>query len=121
MPYNFRRMTPAHPRWSEFKRRLEGPEGCNFQRSPDGDLDKTTWHCSARNSRPHAHQILRAMGFGSEFIDASMTYFDSRGGFCDCEILWNVTDRSFRRSRLKRIRARILRSRRGRNPVWQAA
>jgi hypothetical protein len=39
--------------------------------------------------RSDARAIMQAMG-GVD-IDATLKYFDERGGFCDVEILWNCT------------------------------
>ena len=41
-------------------------------------------------ARPKATHILRTMGFDEDFIYASMAYFAEHGGYCDCEILFNV-------------------------------
>ena len=78
-------MTPQHPRWTEFAERLEGPEGCNFRK---GDNDKTIWTCSSKTDRPLATAILTAMG--DVDVVASLAYFEEHGGYCDCEILFNV-------------------------------
>ena len=75
-------MKPDHPKWSEFYRRLEGPDGCNFR--------ERTWDCTAESDRPHARKILTAMGFTQVQIEATLHYFSSKGGVCDCEILFNV-------------------------------
>jgi hypothetical protein len=77
-------MTPAHPRWEEFSERLSGPEGCNFRRKPDGS---STWTCKAGADKTMATKILKAMGMD---VAASLTYFEAHGGYCDCEILFNV-------------------------------
>jgi hypothetical protein len=77
-------MTPDHPRWEEFCRRLSGPEGCHFRQNPDGN---TTWTCAAGNDKTLAAKILRAMGMD---VDESLAYFEAHGGYCDCEILFNV-------------------------------
>jgi len=77
-------MTPGHPRWEEFCDRLAGPEGCDFQKKPDGN---TTWTCAGGTDKTFAARILKAMGMDAA---ASLTYFDEHGGHCDCEILFNV-------------------------------
>lgn len=79
-------MTTEHPRWREFVGRLEGPEGCNFREGEDG---KTIWRCGGRNDKTLSTAILKNMGI--EFSDsAQVDYFDCHGGYCDCEILFNV-------------------------------
>jgi hypothetical protein len=79
-------MMPRHPRWDEFIKRLNGPEGCNFRRETIG----AKWNCDASTRRPHARRILKRMGFDDLEILASLAYFSMHGGFCDCEILFNV-------------------------------
>ena len=90
-------MTVNHPRWSEFLKRLTGKEGCNFRKDDKG---RARWTCKGGFSRPFATKILKEMGD----IDAprSLKYFESRGGFCDCEIVFNVPVRRMRPLRLKR-------------------
>lgn len=85
-------MTPQHPRWSEFIERLQGPEGCNFGqdfggqgRPVPGTFQRS---CTQKTDRPFTRAILAKM----EDIDiaASLAFFNSRGGYCDCEIVFNV-------------------------------
>jgi len=78
-------MTPDSSRWKEFADRLEGEEGCNFVEKENGSI---TWNCSGSEERPLARAILEKMG--DVDIDATMQYFDEHGGFCDCEILFNI-------------------------------
>jgi hypothetical protein len=80
-------MTRRHKRWAEFCERLEGPEGCNFRKKPDG---RTTWDCKSGRDKSRAIAILTAMGATVGEIVASCEYFSSLGGYCDCEILFNV-------------------------------
>ena len=80
-------MTPTHPRWGEFIQRLEGPEGCNFHEQEDGRIG---WDCVGSTDHPYSIRILTAMGFSPESIAASRDYFRQHGGYCDCEILFNV-------------------------------
>lgn len=95
-------MTVNHPRWREFVARLEGPEGCHFRRRKPRDAKSTTWKCT---SSPHfelATPILQSMGMN---VEHSIAYFRKHGGFCDCEILFNVENSAAReRSRTERIR-----------------
>ncbi len=74
-------MTPNHDRWDEFCERLGGTEGCDFQE--DG-----TWKCLGGTDKTFAIAILIDMG-GVD-IPASLSFFEQNGGFCDCEILFNV-------------------------------
>lgn len=81
-------MTPEHPLWEDFIERLSGPEGCNFK-------DDLTWQCDGGRSRPRAVRILLSMD--DIDVEGSLAYFDRHGGYCDCEIIFNV-DPSSRRS-----------------------
>jgi hypothetical protein len=68
-------MTPMHPRWPEFAARLADAidaEGCNS--------------VNCRLSR----RLLR--GFEGLDVEASVDWFRTGGGFCDCEVLANVAN-----------------------------
>ena len=80
-------MTTDHLRWREFMDRLEGPEGCNF-RVVEG---KTVWNCATQGTDVHKHSraILESMGCD---VEASLDYFRGHGGYCDCEVIFNVDD-----------------------------
>lgn len=77
-------MTPDHERWDEFIQRLSGPDGCDFQRDP------FTFKCAGGMDKTFATKILEDMGFASGEVAASLTYFEEHGGYCDCEIIFNV-------------------------------
>lgn len=83
-------MTRENPRWEEFVKRLYGPEGCNFRRDPDGVIRND---CGLEREsgvdRPLARRILEDMDCD---VDGSLAYFVEHGGYCDCEILYNVAD-----------------------------
>lgn len=81
-------MTPNHPRWEEFYERLEGPEGCNFHEKIPGDKKSVTWKCKAGRDKSLAQAILEKMD--AIDVPASLSFFETRGGYCDCEILFNV-------------------------------
>jgi hypothetical protein len=83
-------MTRENPRWDEFCEKLNGPEGCNFTRKNPDDAATTTWKCDNSSNRPFARKILAEMGLTEDEIDQSLSYFDANGGYCDCEILFNV-------------------------------
>lgn len=70
-------MTPDHPRWAEFADKLavQVPE------------------CSAKTDKVLSRAILETMP--EIDIQASMEFFESRCGFCDCEILDNIDKRLF--------------------------
>jgi hypothetical protein len=84
-------MTTKHPRWTEFFQRLEGPEACNFRKDGTGE---TVWSCGGGRSKAHAIKILLAMDATVAEVVDSCFYFESHGGFCDCEILFNVPNRT---------------------------
>ncbi len=86
-------MLPNHPRWNEFCERLEGEEGCNFRKNKDGEI---IWDCKAGTDKSKATAILEKMA-DIEMVDIdvkeSLKYFEEHGGYCDCEILFNVGTR----------------------------
>lgn len=68
--------------WEEFIERLIGEEGCNF-REENG---KYVWDC--KGNLDYARAILESM---YEYnIEATLSYFESCGGHCDCEIVFNL-------------------------------
>lgn len=70
-------MSPDHPQWDEFIKRLENSDAMR--------------KCSAKTDKTYARNILKTMS--NIDIESSMSFFESRGGFCDCEILYNVGER----------------------------
>lgn len=98
-------MTVNHPKWGDFVDRLSGSEGCNFHRTNPHDPKSATWKCWKCSSRPDfelARPILSKMGCD---VEASIAYFREHGGYCDCEILFNV-ERSAQRNG-GRVRRRL--------------
>jgi hypothetical protein len=67
--------------WDEFIGRLEGPEGCDFKDSG------FTCFGDHRLSR----KILAEMILSEREIEASIKFFEENGGFCDCEVVLNLT------------------------------
>jgi hypothetical protein len=86
-------MRPRHPWWTPFYNRLAGPEFCDFHCERKGDPESFRFRCEGGRNKTFARQILQEMGFSKGQIEVSCTYFESRGGFCDCEIIWNVRPR----------------------------
>jgi hypothetical protein len=81
-------MTTANPEWEDFIERLMGPEGIDVR---EGDAESgPTWKCGGGHDKAKATAILEGMGLSAEQIEASLTYFESNGGNCDCEIVLNV-------------------------------
>ncbi|KKM82205.1 hypothetical protein LCGC14_1321900 [marine sediment metagenome] len=81
-------MNYDHPKWEEFLERLDGPEGCNFQQSDPKNTRSLTWKCQGGEKQGSATIILKDMDCD---IKASFEFFNEHGGYCDCEILFNVT------------------------------
>ena len=73
-------MSPAHPDWPAFIERLAGPEACDLR--ADGQ-----WTCH-RDTRA-AEAILRSHHPDCD-LPASLRFFASQGGHCDCEVILNV-------------------------------
>jgi hypothetical protein len=74
-------MTTEHPRWDELIGRLEALllEGVEHDAEKLGNCDGTL---------SKAKTILKPMG-GID-VDASLEYLRSKGGHCDCEIIYNI-------------------------------
>lgn len=85
-------MTPDHPHWDAFLRRLEGPEGCHFQGEYDDEgnliLNSVEWECAGGKDKSKAIAILKTMP--DIDVSASLAFFEQHGGYCDCEIVFNV-------------------------------
>ena len=78
-------LTKTHERFEAFCERLEGPEGCNFKEDENG---KITWKCKGGKNKDFAEKILRTME-GID-VEGTLQYFEQHGGYCDCEIVFNV-------------------------------
>lgn len=72
--------------WKKFCRLLEGKEGCDFKEDKDKEI---TWKCKGGNDKSKAKNILKKY-FPDVDITKTIQYFESKGGHCDCEILFNV-------------------------------
>lgn len=81
-------MTPGHPQWEIFVEVLMGPRGCNFHKGKKGP----EWTCDSRIERPLTQAILKKW-FPQVDIDETLVFFDSHGGYCDCEIIFNVENK----------------------------
>lgn len=82
-------MTPSEPDWNEFKDRLEGPEGCNFRKDDAGEI---WWDCGGHEDTIADFSKSTAILSSMDNIDvpASIEFFGEHGGYCDCEVLFNV-------------------------------
>lgn len=79
-------MTPKHDKWNEFYDRLVGPEGCNFTQDDPHDIGTLKWKCY--HNHDFSISILKTIP--NVDVDKSIEYFKSNGGYCDCEVLFNV-------------------------------
>ena len=80
-------MTPKHPQWDDFVRRLEGSDGVDFRR--DSKLGEVSWDCS--NNFRNSAAVLARMGLPADDIEATFEFFVREGAYCDCEVLLNLT------------------------------
>jgi hypothetical protein len=79
-------MTPANSRWSEFVGRLNDAL-C---------IDDGHWRCDGDRVQAvepvfvhrYAKHVMAEMG--QIDIEGSLAFFREHGGYCDCEILFNV-------------------------------
>ena len=76
-------MTPAHPQWQKFVERLAGPEGCNFRQ----ERGQFVFDCDGEPSRLKTTALL--LDYDVD-VAASLAYFEEHGGYCDCEVVFNV-------------------------------
>ena len=74
-------MTPEHPQWNDFYERLieELENEGKRQRKNNPEVQ-----C------PIARRVLKEMGFNHEVCEASVSYFATKGGYSDLEVLLNV-------------------------------
>jgi hypothetical protein len=79
-------MCPSRPDWEGFMDRLTGPEGCNINADGRGNVE-SKWFCYGDHR--FARKLLAEYGVD---VEASVNFFQEFGGFCDCEIIWNVED-----------------------------
>ena len=85
-------MNQNHPKWGEFLKRLEGPEGCDFHEKEPGNPESITWKCKGDSNKDFATKILKDMP--DVDCEASLEFFDENGGFCDCEIMFNIATKA---------------------------
>lgn len=74
--------------WREFLRRMEGRDGVNVQGDPN-DLDSISWTCN--HTHAAVRRVMTSMGFTESQVEEAVFCFEEEGGFCDCEVLINVT------------------------------
>jgi hypothetical protein len=80
-------MTPQSPRWDEFADALFEA----LEWTSGGAPGKSSWKCDGRAAEPshrHARAVMQRMG-GVD-VRKSLAFFRANGGWCDCEIIFNV-------------------------------
>jgi len=81
-------MNTKHPNFDKFCQLLEGEEGCNFRKNEKGE---TIWNCKGRTDKSFATAILKKH-FPKVNTKKTLQYFEENGGYCDCEILFNIAN-----------------------------
>jgi hypothetical protein len=74
---------PRHALWNEFLERLAGPEACAFHND--------NWTCFG--DMRFTRRLLRDMGMSQQSIEVSVAYLENHGGYCDCEVVFNLGPR----------------------------
>jgi hypothetical protein len=83
-------MTPAHVRWNVFIGRLgQDLEQCGGCSGDGTQLDLETGETAPQKHPTHwlSRRLLAAMDCD---VEASLAYFREHGGYCDCEVIYNV-------------------------------
>lgn len=75
-------MTPNHPKWDLFANTLGNEGYCNFE----GD-EKITWECDGNLNKSAK---LLSLEYPEIDIYNTLCFFRDNGGYCDCEVLFNV-------------------------------
>lgn len=82
--------------WNYFFQELEGPNGCDFKQTDPEDAGTITWRCKGGMDKTYAAEILAKMdGVSEATASAVLTYVESLGGHCDCEIIFNAVERIY--------------------------
>jgi hypothetical protein len=95
-----RLMTPDHPKWNEFLYRVfDGRTQAEVKRDESDGIDKSEEmpRCNGPlknadgtlNRKSYAVRALKTMGMD---VKSSVEFFEKHGGYCDCEILFNVEE-----------------------------
>jgi hypothetical protein len=77
-----------------FLKKLEGPEGCNFHEKTPGDENSVIFRCNGED-QSLSKKILKKMGIPKGEAKEFLARCSALGGHCDCEILFNASDRLF--------------------------
>jgi Protein of unknown function (DUF2695) len=83
-------MTPDNPRWSEFFFKLEEAVS-QMGSSGDGTQLDDTGKIAPQNPDRPTHWLSRKAPTEKRCdVEASLADFRAHGGYCDCEVLFNV-------------------------------
>ena len=77
--------------FNKFCKLLEGNEGCNFIEKIKDDPNSITWKCY--HDFRFTKKILKNY-FKEVDIQKFIEFCKNNGGYCDCEILYNVAEES---------------------------
>lgn len=77
----------THDQFAQLYKYLAGPMGCNFEDAPE-EPDGITWDCDetltlTREWLEHHHLD----------VEANVAALQACGGWCDCEVVFNVRSR----------------------------
>jgi hypothetical protein len=82
-------LTPSSPRWNEFYNALADTLTIS--------ADPGTWRCDGdqgmnKDTPERVHRYAKTVmaNMGNVDVEASLKFFEEHGGYCDCEILFNV-------------------------------
>lgn len=86
-------LTREHPQWDQFIQILEGILYFHEIENEDGEPD-IAWHCESDFTQTTAVlNFMISLGILKDIdIDGTIEYFQENGGYCDCEVLFNVDD-----------------------------
>jgi uncharacterized protein DUF2695 len=77
-------LTPASPRWNLFTTLLWN--------TLTDEMPPDTWPCGNDGSSGSQHRYTEAVltELGGIDVDGTLEFFREHGGYCDCEVLFNV-------------------------------
>lgn len=86
-------LTREHPQWDQFIQVLEGIVYFHEIENEDGEPN-ITWHCKSDFTQTTAVlNFMISLGILKDIdINGTLKYFEDNGGYCDCEVLFNVDD-----------------------------
>jgi Protein of unknown function (DUF2695) len=80
----------SHPEWTAFCNALGGKGYCNFVKGHHNFVvGVESWDCQHDHSHTRA---LLASRWPEIDVEATLELFREHGGFCDCEVLFSVSE-----------------------------